>query len=542
MISDFTSTKFHRTVLTSREGVLPLLSTMTAHFDFAADSSSGLSAIVFSNRVSFTIPDSLESPKDGHRAWIGVVRVGDSTLIDRNCWYAATAERASGFDWDPKFSPPAGSFDMILVRPRGDPATPEGRITFVQHGGSSFGVNHDLSHLGSAAAFPPAASHPLNELLANPSIAGSSDGHLSLNLTIGGERIQFDGSLPTSHPDVHAALMELLRAANAPGVKRRGASEEEKQQLPTLFPSTAAEAKQTFAAGARGGAKAAASAASSTRPGSDSGGASASKAEGAAAESESAAEHVELVRITPGQPGWLEREEELLREVQARGDPATELVPAGTHDSTEEYVSIAMRAEDEVLKDANVSVVLSKKTGFDIVRYGNVGPRNDIAFFHSRSEEATSQRLALAHYAAEILEEVCSVFAFNAYYATLFYQRHSVSRFLTGLGNVGKGQGLLINIWPIEQKFGECGGETAALTREQVRSEPFCWCYLYGLCIHKLAHFHYVNHGTVHDFFMDELRIEYSEAWIELLLARGFDPAQLCTSEISHTLMFTVVN
>ena len=248
------------------------------------------------------------------------------------------------------------------------------------------------------------------------------------------------------------------------------------------------------------------------------------------------------MRITPGQPGWLEREEELLREVQARGDPATELVPAGTHDSTEEYVSIAMRAEDEVLKDANVSVVLSKKTGFDIVRYGNVGPRNDIAFFHSRSEEATSQRLALAHYAAEILEEVCSVFAFNAYYATLFYQRHSVSRFLTGLGNVGKGQGLLINIWPIEQKFGECGGETAALTREQVRSEPFCWCYLYGLCIHKLAHFHYVNHGTVHDFFMDELRIEYSEAWIELLLARGFDPAQLCTSEISHTLMFTVVN
>ena len=127
---------------------------MTAHFDFAADSSSGLSAIVFSNRVSFTIPDSLESPKDGHHAWIGVVRVGDSTLIDRDCWYAATAERASGFDWDPKFSPPAGSFDMILVRPRGDPATPEGRITFVQHGphgGSSFGVNHDLSHLGVLA-------------------------------------------------------------------------------------------------------------------------------------------------------------------------------------------------------------------------------------------------------------------------------------------------------------------------------------------------------------------------------------------------------
>ena len=35
---------------------------------------------------------------------------------------------------------------------------------------------------------------------------------------------------------------------------------------------------------------------------------------------------------------------------------------------------------------------------------------------------------------------------------------------------------------------------------------------------------------------------EFSEAWIDLLLKRGFDPAQLCTSEFSHNLLFTVVN
>ena len=121
-------------------------------------------------------------------------------------------------------------------------------------------------------------------------------------------------------------------------------------------------------------------------------------------------------------------------------------------------------------------------------------------------------------------------------------QRDAVSRFLTGLGQVGKGQGLLLNIWPIEQKCGERGGATPALTRAEVRANPFPWCYFYGLCIHKLAHFHYVNHGTVHDFYMDELRIEHCEDWIQLLLARGFDPAELCTAEQGHKLLFTVVN
>ena len=32
-------------------------------------------------------------------------------------------------------------------------------------------------------------------------------------------------------------------------------------------------------------------------------------------------------------------------------------------------------------------------------------------------------------------------------------------------------------------------------------------------------------HGTRHDFFMSEYRATYTQRWVELLLARGFDPA-----------------
>ena len=51
------------------------------------------------------------------------------------------------------------------------------------------------------------------------------------------------------------------------------------------------------------------------------------------------------------------------------------------------------------------------------------------------------------------------------------------------------------------------------------------YAYFFGLCVHKLAHFFDVVHGTRHDFFMDEYRAHYAAAWTALLLARGFDPA-----------------
>jgi len=68
------------------------------------------------------------------------------------------------------------------------------------------------------------------------------------------------------------------------------------------------------------------------------------------------------------------------------------------------------------------------------------------------------------------------------------------------------------------------------------RRDPFIWCYLYGLMIHKLGHFHDIVHGTRHDYYMHELRIEFLEPWLELLEAKGFDPAAIETGELRFTV------
>ena len=59
---------------------------------------------------------------------------------------------------------------------------------------------------------------------------------------------------------------------------------------------------------------------------------------------------------------------------------------------------------------------------------------------------------------------------------------------------------------------------------EDVRKDAFVYCYFFGLCIHKLAHFFDVVHGSRHDFFMTEYRCNYHLAFISLLARRGFDP------------------
>ena len=50
--------------------------------------------------------------------------------------------------------------------------------------------------------------------------------------------------------------------------------------------------------------------------------------------------------------------------------------------------------------------------------------------------------------------------------------------------------------------------------------------------IHKLGHFHDIVHGTRHDFFMNELRVEFLLEWIALLERHKFDPAKLEMSEL----------
>ena len=77
---------------------------------------------------------------------------------------------------------------------------------------------------------------------------------------------------------------------------------------------------------------------------------------------------------------------------------------------------------------------------------------------------------------------------------------------------------LLFNVWPVERRKAE-------KQLADVRSDAFVYAYFYGLCVHKLAHFFDVVHGTRHDFFMDEYRSHFGARWVALLLARGFDPA-----------------
>ena len=112
----------------------------------------------------------------------------------------------------------------------------------------------------------------------------------------------------------------------------------------------------------------------------------------------------------------------------------------------------------------------------------------------------------------DVLKDVCDVFSYNHKYITLFYQPDAISRF--------NKQKILINIEPIEK-------HRVKHALDDVRKHPFAYTYIYGLLIHKLAHFHDAVHGTRHSFFMEELRIEFIEAWIDMLERRGFDASAL---------------
>ena len=74
-----------------------------------------------------------------------------------------------------------------------------------------------------------------------------------------------------------------------------------------------------------------------------------------------------------------------------------------------------------------------------------------------------------------------------------------------------------------------------------VRRDPFAYMYIYGLHVHKLAHFHDIVHGTRHDFYMNEVRIEFLLDWLALLERKGFDPAALETSELGARMLKQVV-
>jgi len=110
------------------------------------------------------------------------------------------------------------------------------------------------------------------------------------------------------------------------------------------------------------------------------------------------------------------------------------------------------------------------------------------------------------------LQEVCEVFNYDARYVTLFHQSGSASRFVR--------QRILLNTEPVYARHfatpttnrgrGSDESDLAVLAepKEDMRRNSFLWCYLYGVLIHKLGHFHDIVHGTRHDYYMNEVRVE----------------------------------
>lgn len=71
-----------------------------------------------------------------------------------------------------------------------------------------------------------------------------------------------------------------------------------------------------------------------------------------------------------------------------------------------------------------------------------------------------------------------------------------------------------------------------------IKDEPLgccCCCFAEVLKRPSLVFLQDVVHGTRHDFFMSEYRANYDIQWLNLLLARGFDPAKV-ECEYRHLL------
>ena len=97
-------------------------------------------------------------------------------------------------------------------------------------------------------------------------------------------------------------------------------------------------------------------------------------------------------------------------------------------------------------------------------------------------------------------------------------------------------QRVLLNTEPIFERL-QSTLLLKGVTDVREDSEGWCYCYLYGLLIHKLGHYHDIVHGTRHDFYMNELRIEYMESWIALLEKKGLDPAAIETSVLTRRMV-----
>jgi hypothetical protein len=141
----------------------------------------------------------------------------------------------------------------------------------------------------------------------------------------------------------------------------------------------------------------------------------------------------------------------------------------------------------------------------------------------------------------KVLTELClTVFNYDARLITLFYESGAPSRFIK--------QKIMLNLAPIEEHAKRRLGRSTAseqgggLTKEEVLGSSFIYTYLYGLLIHKLAHFFDVVHGSRHNFFMTEYRAMFMMEWIHFLERQGLDPTTVAREEHAEGHLYNVVN
>ena len=211
------------------------------------------------------------------------------------------------------------------------------------------------------------------------------------------------------------------------------------------------------------------------------------------------------ILYTPPQKDWFEDEKKVMKSLEEENIKRERtLEPALPGVNT--LLRKAVKIDSDV---ASVSVSSTTRPGHDLLRYGNF---KSVGFFLARGSNLSQPLKTCLLQTIDVLRDVCEVFSYNYKYITLFYQVNAISRF--------NKQKILINIEPIDE-------HRKQNRLKDVRKHPFAYMYIYGLLIHKLAHFHDAVHGTRHAFFMEELRIEFIEAWIDMLTQKGFDPTQL---------------
>ena len=235
--------------------------------------------------------------------------------------------------------------------------------------------------------------------------------------------------------------------------------------------------------------------------------------------------------------------------------------------------NVSTRPEPRVDSSTTIKEVVvgtQKRPGFDLVRIGNFAedvsaPMQDIAFFHHRLsvEKFQAYRLSVLRFSIFVLRDICSsVFKYPTELVTLFYEEGSTSRFIK--------QKIMINIAPIEKHLmshsasietingfivsqsssrdnninnnrnntsrNTSQSSSSSSSSSSIAARLFPYTYLYGLLVHKLAHFFDVVHGTRHEFFMDEYRALVMYDWVGLLRDRGFDPETVVTSGHSEVV------